>query len=347
MIAASNDIILVTGGAGFIGTHVVEGLLGRGFNNIRVFVRPTTDCTNLNDVVQRHRCNVDIFRGSLLSKDDCVAATIGASIVYHLAAARGVKAPSEAFLNTVVTTRNLLEAIHQQNSVRRFVTVSSFAVYSNADHSASNVLDETSTVDKEAHRRGDAYSFAKIKQEQIVRDCASRFGIPYVIVRPGVVYGPGNEAITGRVGIGTFGLFLHLGGTNRIPFTYVENCADAIVLAGLEEGVDGEAFNVLDDESITSREFLRLYKRNVRRFTSLYLPGVVSYLLCYLWEKYSSWSQGQLPPAFNRALWHAYWKRTRYTNEKLKTRLGWRPRIAARAALDLYFESCRKRQKVA
>ena len=59
------------------------------------------------------------------------------------------------------------------------------------------------------------------------------FGVPYVMVRPGSVYGAGNAEVTGRVGLGTFGLFLHLGGSNTIPFTYVENCAEAIALAGL------------------------------------------------------------------------------------------------------------------
>ena len=85
-----------------------------------------------------------------------------------------------------------------------------------------------------------------------------------MIVRPGVVYGPGNKGITGRVGLGTFGLFLHLGGSNEIPLTYVDNCADAIVLAGIKGGVDGEVFNVVDDDLPTSRKFLRLYKKNVR-----------------------------------------------------------------------------------
>ena len=117
-----------------------------------------------------------------------------------------------------------------------------------------------------------------------------------------------------RVGIGTFGIFLHLGGANTIPFTFVDNCVDAIVLAGLTKGVDGEVFNVVDDDLPSSRRFLRLYKRNVRHFRSIYLPHVVSYALCSLWEAYSSWSEGQLPPAYNRRGWHAYWKKTRYSN---------------------------------
>ena len=68
-------------------------------------------------------------------------------------------------------------------------------------------------------------------------------------MRPGAVYGPGKSQLTGRIGIDTFGVFLHLGGSNQIPFTYVDNCAEAIILAGLVQGVDGEVFNVVDDES--------------------------------------------------------------------------------------------------
>ena len=160
------------------------------------------------------------------------------------------------------------------------------------------------------------------------------------MVRPGSVYGAGNSEIAGRVGIGTFGVFLHLGGSNTIPFTYVENCAEAIVLAGLVKGVDGEVFNVVDDDLPSSRQFLRQYKKNVRRFKSVYVPHVVSHALCYLWEKYSEWSKGQLPPAFNRRRWYADWKKTRYSNEKLKLRLGWVPKVSTEEGLRRYFKNC-------
>jgi nucleoside-diphosphate-sugar epimerase len=175
----------------------------------------------------------------------------------------------------------------------------------------------------------------------MVVDYGQKHDIPYVIVRPGMVYGPGNLAITGRVGIGTFGLFLHLGGSNPIPFTYVDNCAEAIVLAGLRPGINGEGFNVVDDNLPSCRKFLRLYKRDVKRFPSLYVPKILSYTLCSLWERYSSWSEGQLPPAFNRSRWNAVWKKTGYTNEKLKTRLGWRPIISTQEGLRRYCEACR------
>ena len=117
---------------------------------------------------------------------------------------------------------------------------------------------------------------------------AKKYGIPYVIVRPGSVYGPGKEAIPGRVGIDTFGIFMHLGGSNKIALTYVDNCAEAIVLAGIMKGIDGEVFNIVDDDLPSSRRFLSLYKRNVKRFKSIYVPHALSYFLCYLWEKYSA-----------------------------------------------------------
>ncbi len=63
---------------------------------------------------------------------------------------------------------------------------------------------------------------------------------------------------------------------------------------------------LVDDDLPSSRKFLRLYKRNVKSFRSLYVPHILSYALCYLWEKYATWSAEQLPPAFNRWKWHAY-----------------------------------------
>jgi nucleoside-diphosphate-sugar epimerase len=261
----------------------------------------------------------------------------GAAVIFHLATGGGKSYP-DAFMNSVVTTRNLIEASRHQPSLRRFVNISSFAVYTNAE---SRCLDEESPV---GEIDGDAYTFAKVKQDELVTEYGQRFGIPYVIVRPGSVFGPGKEAITGRVGIDTFGVFMHLGGSNRIPLTYIDNCSDAIVLAGVTPGVEGEVFNIVDDDLPSSRQFLRQYKRNVKRFTSIYVPRSVSYVLCRLWEKYSDWSEGQLAPVFNRRRWNSEWKKTRYSNEKLKAKLGWTPKVSMQEGLRRYFAGCRERQ---
>ena len=281
--------------------------------------------------------------GNLLSPGDCARAVRNANVIFHLAAGRGEKSYPDAFLNSVVTTRNLLEAAANEGCLNRFVNISSFSVYTNRQKNGRSLLDESCPVEQFPALRGEAYCFAKVEQEQLVKQYGDERGLPYVIVRPGQVYGPGNEGITGRVGIGTFGLFLHLGGSNPIPLTYVDNCADAIVLAGLKPEIEGQVFNVVDDNLPTSRKFLRLYKKNVKSFRSLYVPHVVSYFLCSIWEKYSIWSQERIPPVFNRARWHSYWKRTSYSNDKVKLILGWMPRVSTEDGLKRFFDACRTR----
>jgi nucleoside-diphosphate-sugar epimerase len=342
-IIGRDDPILVTGAAGFIGSRIVEQLLQRGFRNIRAFVRPSSDLTRL-ETARRVSGGAEpmVIRGNLLSRLDCADACADVAVVFHLAAGRGEKSVPDAFMNSVVTTRNLLDACVEHARLRRFVNVSSLSVYSNRGPSGG-VLREGCAVETRPELRGDAYSFAKIKQDELVTDYAARFDVPVVTVRPGYVYGPGHEAITGRVGIGSFGVFLHLGGGNPLPLTYVDNCAEAIILAGLRTGIDGEVFNVVDDDLPSSRRFLRLYKANVRRFSSIYVPHVASYALSWLWEAYARWSQNQLPPVYNRHVWQTYWKPTRYSNAHLKQRLGWTPSVATAEGLRRYFAACRER----
>ena len=339
LIAKSGELISITGSSGFIGSRVVESLLDYGFTNLRCVVRPSSDMTALNKIIGYHGCGkVEIVKGNLLSPEDCRKVTRDATVIYHLAAGRGEKSFPNAYLNSVVTTRNVLKAAAEQMGLRRFVNVSSFSVYSNLNLKRGALLDETCAVENDPVRRGDAYCYAKVRQEQITTECCKMYGIPYVILRPGVVYGPGNKGIHGRVGIGTFGIFLHLGGKNRIPLTYVDNCADAIVLAGVRKGIDGEVFNVVDDELPTSGEFLKLYKKNVSDFRSIYVPYGVFYLFCSLWEKYSEWSEGQLPPVFNRRKCSSAWKGNRYSNRKLKDSLGWKPKVSFSEAMKNYLE---------
>jgi len=342
LLIGKNDPILVTGATGFIGSRLVRALLDRGFRNVRCFARPTSDRKPL-DAACGAGAPMIMLSGNLLSRADCLAATRDVAVIFHLAAGRGEKSFPDAFMNSVVTTRNLLDAAREHGRLRRFVSISSFAVYSNL-RKPGRLLDESCPVEVRPERRGDPYCFAKVKQDEIVEEYGRRYGMPYVIVRPGYVYGPGKHAITGRVGLDTFGVFLHLGGSNVIPLTFVDNCANAIMLAGVTRGVDGRVFNVVDDDLPSSRRFLGLYKRNVRRFTSVYLPKAVSYAACRLWEAYSRWSGGQLPPVFNRWGWHAYWKKTRYSNARIKTELRWQPHVPTSEGLRRYFHSCQERR---
>src|SRR5947207_3331562 len=343
-IALHDDRILVTGSNGFIGSKVVEKLLEYGFTNVRCLVRPSSNLDRLKRLLGEVHAdrNVEFFTGDLLSRDDCRKVTAGVSIIYHLAAGMG-KSFAGAFMNSALGTRNLMDAFIERGEPKRFVNVSSFSVYSNLSLKRGALLDETCPLEDAPQERFDAYGFGKVKQEEVVREYGNKHNLPYVILRPGYVFGPGKRELNGRVAINTFGFLIQVGGSHPLPVTFVDNCADAIVLAGLKPGIDGEVFNIVDDDLPSSRQFLRQYKKSVRRFASIYVPKPVSYALCSLWEKYSNWSDGQLPPVYNRGAWHAFWKPTRYTNVKAKTRLGWTPKVSTREAMDIYFRSCREK----
>lgn len=344
-IIGPSDPILITGATGFIGSRVVASLVERGFSRLRCFCRPSSSLAKLQTLMHQYQGSVDIelVRGNLLRREDCLEATKGVAVIYHLAAGAGEKSFPDAFMNSVVTTRNLLDAALQQGDMRRFVNVSSFTVYTNGRKPIRGMLDESCPIESDSRQIRDAYGYAKVKQDELVGEYGKKHGVPYVIVRPGSVFGPGKTQITGRIGIDTFGIFLHLGGGNRIPFTYVDNCADAIALAGLKPGIEGEAFNIVDDDLPTSGAFLHQYKRNVKSFRSIYIPHAISYLMFRLWGQYSDWSQGQLPPVFNERRWRAEVKQTNYSNAKLKARLGWTPKVSMSEGLRRFFDSCRER----
>jgi nucleoside-diphosphate-sugar epimerase len=335
-IISLDDRILVTGSNGFIGTKVVEILLQYGFSNIRCFVRSSSRLGRLKQALGSFDAgrNVEIVTGDLLSRGDCRKATQDVSVIIHLAA--GIeKSFAGAFMNSALATRNLLDAFLEVGKPKRFVNVSSFAVYSNLSLKRNSLLDETCPLETAPQERFDAYGFGKLKQEEIVREYAKRYGLSCVTLRPGYVFGAGKQELNGRVGIKVFGPFMQVNGSNLLPLTYVDNCAEAIVLAGLTPGIDGEVFNIVDDDLLTARQFLKTYKV-AKRFRSVRVPYWVAYSACYAWEKYSKWSKGQLPPAFNRRRCAANWKNQRYSNEKLKTRLGWNPRVPMEQAMKTF-----------
>ncbi len=344
-IIDKHEPMLITGAGGFIGSRVVERLARMGFTNIRCLVRSSRSSSILRSLELNDNTMpiLQIIQGNLLSREDCIRAARDVRVIFHLAAGKGEKSYPEAFLNSVVTTRNLIEAALSYGKLCRFVNVSSFSVYSNTKKRRSRVLDESCPIETDPQLRGEAYVFAKVRQEELVLEYGKEQGLRYVMIRPGHVFGPGNEAISGRVGIDTFGVFLHMGGANRIPLTYVDNCAEAIALAGLKDGVDGEVFNVVDDELPSSRSFLKEYKKNVGHFRSIFIPHSFSYVLCWLWEGFADWSQGELPRTFNRKRWHAFWKSTRYPNGRLKERLNWKVSIPMKEGLRRYFEACAAR----
>ncbi len=336
-IGSTDDCILVTGSNGFIGANVVEILLEYGYRNIRCFVRPSSQLGRLEKAIGQFDAakNIELVTGNLLSREDCRKAAERVSIIYHLAAGME-KSFAGAFMNSALATRNLMDAFLQYGRPRRFVNVSSFAVYSTLSLKRNDLVDEGCPLEDAPQERFDAYGFGKLKQEELVKQYGNEYGLPYVIVRPGYVFGPGKRELSGRVGISTFGFFIQVNGSQSLPLTFVVNCAEAIALAGLKPGVDGEIFNIVDDELLTARQFLKAYRNKVKSFRSIRIPYFVGYSLCYLWAKYATWSKNQLPPAFNGRRCAAEWKGNRYSNRKLRERLGWKPRVPMHKAMEAF-----------
>ena len=107
-IIGPDDLILITGATGFIGRRVVRQLLDYGYRNLRCLVRPSADASRTKGLsaLGRDGAHVEIISGNLLRREDCAAAAKDVAVVYHLAAGRGEKSYPDAFLNSVVTTRN-------------------------------------------------------------------------------------------------------------------------------------------------------------------------------------------------------------------------------------------------
>ncbi|HVJ87585.1 MAG TPA: SDR family NAD(P)-dependent oxidoreductase [Caulifigura sp.] len=317
--------MLVTGAAGFLGRRLVRELAGEGLR-VRCFLRASSKTDDLRSFVGDALWpQVDIVRGDLMNPADCRAAVDGIDVVLHAAA--GLTGSSAVmFLNTVVPTRRLMDACIEQQ-VKRFVLVSSLGVYGAASLKKNSVLDESCPVDEAAHLR-DPYTYSKVVQEQAAWEAHRERGLPLVVIRPGVIYGPGRGALSNRIGLQVGGRMLRIGGGRQLPYVYVDHVATAMRQAALEPDVVGEAFNVLDDELPNGKSVLRMYRAAGKRVRSLWIPQCAIGPLSSLYERYSRWSEGQLPGVITRYRSDSMWKPLRFTNAKARQRLKWSPHLS-------------------
>jgi nucleoside-diphosphate-sugar epimerase len=315
--------VLVTGGTGFLGRRLVDQLLDTGAH-VRCLARRGGDLVShfASDADRSNR--LEIREGSLTKLGAGSDVAEGCDVVYHLAAElRGGTA--SMFLTNVVSTRGLVAACARVG-VGRFVLVSSLGVYGTGGLRPGDVLDERCPLDPEPHRR-DPYSYSKVSQEQVVWEAHQSERLPVVVVRPGVIYGPGREAVTSRVGLRLGEFVLQMGGRHVLPYTFVDNCAEAILRAGAVPGIEGEAFNIVDDELPVGRQILKLHRRSVGQIRSITVPRPAIHMISSLCEWYHQYSRGQIPAVLTRYKSDAQWKRLNYSNQKAKLSLAWAPRV--------------------
>ncbi len=340
--------ILVTGSGGFLGVHVVERLLAHGHTDIRCMLRDPAKADRLTKLSASYpEAHLEFCYGNLRSKADCARVMKDVSLIFHLAA--GLKgSAAEMFADSAGASRNLLETLETRDrsslTSTRFVLVSSFGVYGVAALRRGARVDEQTPLESHPEWR-DIYSHSKLRQEQLFWEHQQKDGFELVVLRPGVIYGPGGGAFSGRVGLQVGPLFFHLGGSNLLPLSYVVNCAEAIVVAGTHPDSAGQVYNVHDDELMTASRYLREYKKHVGRIRSIRLPYFVTKILARSLEGYHRRSQGQLPAIITRYKAASVWGGNTFDNSKLRA-LGWRPLVSTSDAMTANFESLRQNKKI-
>jgi nucleoside-diphosphate-sugar epimerase len=330
--------LLVTGAAGFLGTAVVERLLAYGYTDIRCNLRRQANTLKLDRLSTRYpHGNLEYCVGNLKYPDDAKRSVDGAQLIFHLAAGKK-GAPADLFSDSVVASRNLLEAIGDRKPIR-VVLVSSVAVYAIAGLDRGARVTEQTPLEPHPEWR-DHYSHAKLRQERLFREYQRRSGFELVILRPGVIYGPGGGHFSDRVGLKIGKWQLDLGANNLLPLTYVDNCAEAVVVAGTYEHAAGQVYNVLDDDVPTCREYLCAYRKHVTNVRSISVPYFGLRLLSRLLAKYHRYSKGQLPAILTPYKVATLWGGNRFDNSKLHS-TGWRQLVPTAEGLRRSFAAFR------
>lgn len=337
--------VLVTGAGGFLGANVVERLLAHGYTDLRCLLRDHSKTARLQSIAESYpAAQVEFCYGNLRSKAVCAAAVADVALVVHLVA--GMKgAAAELFADSVVASRNLLEALEARTAPpiaqTRVLLVSSFGVYGVASLRRGALVDESTPLESHPELR-DTYSHSKLRQEQLFWEYQQKDGFELVVMRPGVIYGPGGGAFSNRVGLQIGPVFFHLGGSNLLPLSYVVNCAEAIAIAAGHPDAANQVFNVHDDVLPTASRYLRQYKKHVKRVRSLRLPYFATQGMARILESYHRRSLGQLPGIITRYKAAAAWGGNRFSNAKLHT-LGWQPLVSTPEALAQTFDYLRNK----
>jgi nucleoside-diphosphate-sugar epimerase len=331
--------ILVTGAGGFLGRRIAERLLAHGVDWLRLQFRQWPSKEWLDGLQALYpQAHIECVTANLLAAGSLGDLVAGVDCIVHAAAGmRG--ATADMFANTVVGSRNLFEAAGQ-GGVRRITLISSYAVYRTEHLSRGAVHDESLPIESVGIEKG-PYGYAKTRQEQVFAEYQKRYGFETVVLRPGVVYGPGGGAFSTRVGVNALGVFFSLGGRALLPLTYVDNCADAIAIAALK-APSGTAFNVVDDDIIRCKDYLSGYRRFVSRIRTIPVPYWALLLGSYFLVWYHRVSKGQLPAIFTPYSVRSMFRPLKYSNAALRD-LGWKQRISTEKGLELTYADLRNR----
>lgn len=301
--------VLITGATGFIGSHLAERLLSLGAN-VRVLVRTPDRAAALA------KAGALVMYGDLTNLSTLRGCCADCEVVFHCAAWLGTPYTPAVSWAVNVTGTEALANDALASGVRRFVYLSSIAVY-------GPVRDGIVTEDTPPWKGVELYGDSKIGAERIIRAASAR-GLPAVITRPGMVYGPRSRGWTIRLvqWISQNRPTMVAGGHGLARPIFIDNLVDALLRCA-DQAVAGHTF-LLVDLDLPWKDFLAYYARIVRK-PARSIPYVTAWLMALADETRALLTRR--PPRVRRtALGYAV-SHAVFSTEKARKLLGWVPRV--------------------
>jgi dTDP-glucose 4,6-dehydratase len=260
---------LVTGAAGFLGSHLVEELIDRGYQ-VRCFIRYTSTNNRgfLSDLPVEKCAEVEIIAGDLRDGEAIRQAAQATDVIFHLAALVGIPYsymhPLEVIETNVMGTVNVLVAARDQG-VGRVIHTSTSEVYGTAQYVP---------IDEEHPLQGQSpYSASKIGAEKLVESFHASFGLPTTVIRPFNIFGPRQSARAVIPTIITQALAkeeIRLGNFDATrDFTYVQDTVNGFIMASESDAAIGKLFNIGSNYEISIGEIAEKIIRLIGRDVSL------------------------------------------------------------------------------
>lgn len=258
--------VLVTGGTGFVGSHLVELLLRKGYD-VTCLVRDPSRLQWLTGL------KVRIAQGDCVRPKSLVSAVRDISVVFHAAGLTKARHARDYYAVNHAGTRNLLEACAKHNSgVKKFLLVSSLAA-------AGPSLDGKPVMTSDPPLPITDYGRSKLLAEEEALKYKDAF--PVVIVRPSAVYGPRDRDMFELFRWASRGLTLELtGGERYLNPCYVGDLATAMLLAGENETESGGIYFVAENRSYSWSEFKEvLLSTGGVKARTIKIPYAAAYLI--------------------------------------------------------------------
>jgi UDP-glucose 4-epimerase len=260
-----DELSLVTGGAGFIGSHLVDELVRTG-RPVRVL---DDFSTGLRSNLAHHKASIELVDGSLTEPAAVARAVQGAGVVYHLGAlasvARSVEKPAVSHAACATGTLNLLNAA-RKSGVRRVVYAASSSAYGGSGG------DGGQTEDQPVAARS-PYAAAKLAGELYMQAFAHTYGIETVRLRFFNIFGPrqrSDSPYSGVIALFTAAMSqgrapsIHGDGSQSRDFTFVANAVQALLKAADAPEVSGNVYNVGTGRSISVLDLVAALNRILR-----------------------------------------------------------------------------------